>query len=157
MFWINFLNIKISHKNCSKTGPSFTGCLPLTAAFNIDITAVYLGAAIRRENSRYFSILYRHHNLAKLNSESKTQGGNGGSWTYKVSIKIRRRSYIFWRHFSNPNKTPILHFSRHISHHIRVIHSRFSKISCTRSCLLRLWIFLFVFWKTHLQINVLVP
>ena len=75
----------------------------------VDITAVYLGAAIRRENSRYFSILYRHHNLAKLNSESKTQGGNGGSWTYKVSIKIRRRSYIFWRHFSNPNKTPVLH------------------------------------------------
>ena len=79
----------------------------------VDITAVYLGAAIRRENSRYFSILYRHHNLAKLNSESKTQGGNGGSWTYKVSIKIRRRSYIFWRHFSNPNKTLVLHFWRH--------------------------------------------
>ena len=192
MFWINFLNIKISHKNCSKTGPSFTGCLPLTAAFNIDITAVYLGAAIRRENSRYFSILYRHHNLAKLNSESKTQGGYGGSWTYKVSIKwdayltfsdatfqikMRRLSYISDATFESSSSisikwdayltflTPLsIKWDAYVTFLTFIIFDNyaisaitFGKIpcfSCTRSCLLRLWIF---FWKTHLQINVLVP
>ena len=37
-----------------------------------------------------FSILVGHHTLAKLNSESKTRGGNGMSEKYVLFWKIRQ-------------------------------------------------------------------
>ena len=59
----------------------------------IVVTAVYLGAAVRRENSRYFPILYRHRTLAKLISESKIRCGNGMSEKYVLFWRIGQKRW----------------------------------------------------------------
>ena len=62
-----------------------------------------MGAAVRRENSWYFPILYRHRTLVKLTSESKTHLGNGGSWKYMLfhAFFMLFVLHFIWRQMQN--------------------------------------------------------